>query len=424
MRKFGEITSFTVVSFNPASICGGVFNLRAGNWRLTRTATRKLAGAKDESALWRELRRELHGGGELILLTGAIPGGVFFTLDTVALPPREQRDALMMELPRRLLSLQDDPVLQFLPTTSPDESAETESLNVYSVERKSLETAVAPLRRGHLHADEFVHPLLMTRPGDPAAYLPGLDPDFWYRDRSFHRVGDAAAKLAAEEEWRKLLSDRFAFDVAPADFAELFPVLLVARGVIAGDLRRHRKELQMLPKEVRQVRFRGQLRLTAVLVAALVAVLGWRFVSSRWGDFQEYRRIVAKTKRLTNETKKMKKASSNSAKQKEMDRVLSAVPEGRDALTDLAEISKRLPDEVMVTLFRWNEDEILLALQSENEGLDLTAKFAPRWKTNIINQNTARNSPITSITARLVPADKMTAKKGRNGKNGKKNRGK
>ena len=120
MHKIGETTNFTVVSFNSATICGGVFNLRAGTWRMTRSAVRTLAGAKDESARWRELWKELSGGRDLIVLTGAIPGGVFFSYDTVALPPREQREALMMELPRQLLSPQNDPVVQFLPTASAD----------------------------------------------------------------------------------------------------------------------------------------------------------------------------------------------------------------------------------------------------------------------------------------------------------------
>ena len=79
MRKIGEITDFTVVSFNSAAICGGVFTLRAGKWRLTRSAVKKLAGAKDETALWRELWRELHGGRDLFVMTGAVPDGVFFT---------------------------------------------------------------------------------------------------------------------------------------------------------------------------------------------------------------------------------------------------------------------------------------------------------------------------------------------------------
>lgn len=421
MRKIGEITNFTVVSFNSAAICGGVFVLRGGTWRMTRSANRTISDAKDGSAMWRELWKELHGGGELIVLTGAVPGGIFFSYDTVALPPREQREALMMELPRQLLSPQNDPVVQFLPTASAD-SAEMQSLNVYTVERKDLEAALTPLRRGRLRADELVHPLLMTKPGDPAVFLPGIDPDFCFRDRGFHRIGGDGERSAAENEWRELLGKDIGFDDAKVDFWEFFPVLLVARGIICGDFRAHRKELQMLPKEVRPVRFRGQLRLAAVLFAALVAVLLFRFGRERWRDFKEYRKIVKETNELKNDTARMKKAVTKAAKEKkEMAKVLDSGSNGREVLSDLAAISKLLPKEVMLSDFRWNENEITLTIQSEIENLDLSEIFAPlrRWKVSDVQHRNARQSSITVINAKLIPSVKA-AKKGKGGKKKKK----
>lgn len=419
MRKIGETTNFTVVSFNPAAICGGVFELHAGAWKLVRTARRQLAGETDASAAWRELWKELRAGGDLIVLTGAVPDGVFFTFDTVALPPREQRDAVMMELPRRLLSPQDDPVVQFMPTPSPD-STEMESLNVCTVERKSLEAALAPFRRGRLRADELVHPLLMTRPDDPAAYLPGIDPGFCFQNRRFHTVGgDDSGRLAAEKEWREKFGACFGFDVPPADFAELFPVLLVARGVISGDFRSHRRELQLLPKEVHPVRFRGQLRLTALLLAALIAVVAWRFGRERWHDFREYRKVAAEINALKSQTQQMKNFIARTAKeQKEIAKVLNSGTCKREVLRDLAAVSKLLPPNVMLSDFRWSESEIALTLQSENENLDLSEVFAPfrGWKVSDVQHRNARQSTITVINAKLVPAVKTAGKNARNGK--------
>ena len=65
----------------------------------------------------------------------------------------------------------------------------------------------------------------------------------------------------------------------------------------------------------------------------------------------------------------------------------------------------------MVSEFRWNRDEIVLTLLSENENLDLTAKFAPKWRIGDAQFSNARNSPITSINLKLVPADRMTGRK-------------
>ncbi len=357
------------------------------------------------------------------MLTGAVPDGVFFTFDTVALPPREQREALMMELPRQLLSPQNDPVVQFMPMDSPD-STEMESLNVCTVERKSLEAMLAPLRRGRLRADELVHPLLMTKPDDPAIYLPGIDPEFFFRDRRFHKVGgDDSELIAAEAEWRKNFGKYFSSDLSSADLRELFPVLLVARGVISGDFRNHRKELQMLPKEVHPVRFRGQLRLTALLLAALIAAAAWRCGRERWHDFREYREVAAETNMLKNKTSQMKTAIARSAKeQKEIAKVLNSGTDNREVLRDLAAISKLLPPNVMLSDFRWNENEIALTMQSENENLDLSEVFAPLrgWKLSDVQHRNARQSAITVINAKLVPAVRNA---GKNTKNGRKTKG-
>ena len=427
MRKIGEITNFTVVSFNPAVICGGVFNLHAGSWKMTRSARKTLAGAKDESALWRELWKELHGGSELIVITGTVPGGVFFPFETVSLPPKEQREALMMELPRQLLSPQNDPVLQFMPAASAD-SEEMTSLNVYSVERKALETALAPLRRARLRADELVHPLLMVGPDDPAVLLPEIAPGFCFRNRRFHRTGDGdGERVAAEAEWRKIFAEYFAIDVPDVDFQKLLPVLIMARGIISGEFRRHRRELQLLPKEVRPVRFRGQLRLTALLVTALIAVSAYRFIRVRWHDFQEYRSIAAETEKVKSDTSRMQREITKITKeQKDISKALNYGGSSRRVLADMAAISGLLPQNVMLSDFRWNEKEISLTLLSENENLDLSEVFSPlrrRWQISDVQHRNAPQSAITVINAKLVAAGENVGRGGKNGKGGRNGKG-
>ena len=264
---------------------------------------------------------------------------------------------------------------------------------------------------------------IQVAPGDPAAFLPGIDPDFCFRDRRFHRVdGDDGERIAAENAWKELLAKDIAFDIPEADFQEFFPVLLVARGIISGKFRSHRKELQMLPKEMRPVRFRGQLRLTALLGAVLAALLLFQFVRVRWADFQEYRKCVAEAASLKSQTALMKKTITKSAKEKkEMEKVLGSGANGRGVLSDLAAISRLLPKDVMLSDFRWNENEIALTLQSENENLDLSEVFSPlrRWKVSDVQHRNARQSAITVINAKLIPADKTTGKNAKNGKNTK-----
>ena len=165
------------------------------------------------------------------------------------------------------------------------------------------------------------------------------------------------------------------------------------------------------------MRFRGQLRITALLFTALVAVLLFRFGRERWKDFQEYRKISKEISELKSETARMKKVTSSSSKEKkEMAKVLDAGVNGREVVSDLAAISKLLPDDVMLSDFRWNENEISLTIQSEKENLDLSVLFAPlrRWKVSDVQHRNSRMSAITVINAKLIPAH--TAKNGKGSK--------
>lgn len=426
MLKLGEIKNFTVVSFTSAAVCGGVFDTRSGRWHLRRTAERKLEGAKDPAAPWRELWRELHGGGDLVVLTGAVPGGVFFNFETLRLAPREQREALVLELPRQLLSPPDDPVFQYLPVGDGG-SADMEKLNVYAFERKALDAVTAPLRRARLRADELIHPLLTVKPGDPAVFLPGIDPGFYFCDGKFHRAAGEEQARAAEAEWKNILSGKFEFACEVADFRELFPVLLCARFIADGGFNRHRKELQLMPKELHPVRYRRQLRLTAILGGALLLTLLWSCGRERWREFSKYREVAAQTEELQRKNDQMQSALRRAGKeQKEIAKVINANFGESDVLGQLADISRLLPQDVMVTDFRWNETGIDLVLQSESENLDLPGVLKPltRWKVTDIHQRQGRFSATTTVTAKLVPADQSSAgnkngKKGKNPKGGK-----
>lgn len=413
MLKIGEIKNFTVISFNSGAICGGVFAMCAGRWHLCRTSSKDLTGTGDRSQLWRELCRELHGGADLVVLTGAVPGGVFFSLDTVTLPVREQREALTMELPRRMLKQPDDPVFQFLTVGSGD-SDDSGILNVYAFERKALDTVTAIPERIHLRADELIHPLLPVKPDDPPVYLPGIDPGFFFEKRKFHRFVNDGGAADAAAKWKRIMEREFVCDVPIGDFEEILPVLIVGRFIAAGDFHRRRKELEVLPHEMHPVRYRRQLRLTAVLGAALLLTMLWSCGSGRWQDFRSYRGVIAETEKLQRENDRMQNALRRSGKeQKDIAKVINADLGESDVLGQLADISRLLPQDVMVSDFRWGETGIDLVLQSESENLDLPGILKPlaQWKVAEIHQRQGRQSAITTITAKLVPADRRSAKK-------------
>ena len=421
MLKIGEIKNFTVISFDSDAIRGGVFAMRTGRWHLCRTSARKFAGAKDKAQLWRELWRELHGGSDLVVLTGAVPGGVFFSFDAIMLPVREQREALMMELPRQMLKPPDDPVLQFL-TVGRGDTDDTGILNVYAFERKAMDPITAQLGRAHLRADELIHPLLAVKPDDPAVYLPGIDPRFFFENRKFHRCAKDDGAEAAAAKWRHIMEHEFVWDVPVGDFGEFLPVLIVGRFIAAGEFHRRRRELEVMPRELHPVRYRRQLRLTAVLGTALLLTMLWSCGSGRWQDFRSYREVTAETEKLQRENDRMQNALRRSGKeQKDIAKVINANLGESDVLGQLADISRLLPQDVMVSDFRWGETGIDLVLQSESENLDLPGILKPlgQWKVAEIHQRQGRQSATTTITAKLVPADRRPAKKKNNVKGAK-----
>ena len=418
MLKLGEVKNFTVVSFNAGSICGGVFSADAdGVWHLAATSSKRLAGAKDETVLWRELMRELSGGGELIILTGAFPGGVLFSFKTVALATGDQREALFMELPRQMLRPPADAALQFLPTGTVDEEG-MRRLNVYVFERKNMLSAIEPFRRSRLFADEFIHPLLTVGMDDPEVYLPGLDPDFYFGEGKFHRAAADADRTAAHEKWRDVIGRIFSGVPADCDLDEFLPVFLVARFIVSGGYQQYRKALQVLPDELHPVRFRRHLQLTAVLLIALVAVSTWNFSRGRWQDFKSYREVSEEIAEVKRKTETMQATLRRSAKeQKDIAKVLGGGACTNDIIGQFFALSKLLPQDVMLTDLRWSETGIDIVLQSESENLDLPGVLRPlsNWKVTDINQRQGRFSATTTVTAKLVPADQ--------GKGGKKSKG-
>ena len=415
--KLGELKDFTVISFNSESICGCAFTADAEDrWRIAAVSVKRLAGAKDEAVLWRELWHDLHGGSDLIILTGAFPGGVLFGFDAIALAPHEQREALMMELPRQMLRPPENPVLQYLP-----DGAETpdgmQKLQVYAFARQSMDAVVGMLRRARLSADEFIHPLLTVGKDDPAVFLPALDPEFYFAGGKFHRVLGSEAELAdAGARWRAVIEAEFSELPPECGLEEFLPVFLVARFIASGRFRHCRHELKVLPDEVHPVRFRRHLQLTAVLFIALVAVSIWNFSRGRWQELRAYREAAAEVEELKRSTDTMQATLRRTAKeQKDIAKVVNADLGTHYIIGQLAALSRLLPQDVMLTDFRWNENGIDLVLQSESENLDLPGVLRPlsNWKVTDINQRQGRFSATTTVTAKLVPVEKSKSAKGK-----------
>jgi len=406
-----EARKIAVLGFEPERLRLARFVLRSRRWSMERPELFELDPEQPGDG-WQRALSAAGRDSQLILLTGEVPGGIFFQCPSVELPPAEQRDALALELPRHLLRVPKEPVMQFLAGASDAEGAVR--VNTYLFGREGLEFLVSRLSLAGGGADNFCYPLLALEPDDPPVRLAGSEEGFFFEAGAWRRLPEAAA-TAAEERWRDRLCALFDFPAEfPGGFGEWIPLMLAASLAVRGELSRHRAELRVLPREVRPVRYRAQLILAAILGGALLLVGGWNWGRGFFSNFSAGRRLSGEIRELQNRSASIQRELKRTARErKEMAKIL-AQPQGEhDVLGTFALISKLLPRTVMVSSLRWSDSGIDLVMQSEEGNLDVQSILRPltAWKIGQLQQRQFGDSAVTTVTVKLVPAETSLSSK-------------
>ncbi len=402
MNRKGNIGEFAVLAFAGDSVRGCLFRRRKGNYSVERSFIEKLDPANPAEG-WKRGLKTLGRGKECPLyLTGALTGGIFFTCRSIELPQKAMREALEFELPQQMLRVPDDCRFQFVAGKADEEG--NVPVNLYAIPGASLEHIAAMLTQGGGRADEFIYPLLGQGAGDPPVELPRIEADFRFADGEWQpRRG-----VMDNGPWGKSLGGIFRFpDDASFRFDDYLECLLTARLVIQPDFKAGERGLRILPKELKPKRFRNQLRLTGILLAALAGFYIWSMSGGWVNGYRAYREAVSERDSLKAENDRTQTALRRMEKElRELNRVVNLSAGEEDVVGKLALLTGLLPSNVLVSSLRWSEGSIDLILQTEAENFDAAALFRriPGWKIGQLQQR-RQGDTVNVITLKLVPAE-------------------
>ena len=411
------VKNFAVLFFTPDSVRGARFERADKIWKLTRCAATAL-DQDNPAASWKSILKEIQHRDGLLLLTGALPGGVFFQFKSAELSSREQRGAVEIELSRHLMSIPEKRLLQFASSTAGDDLQV--NVGVYIFEESSLNGISAKMTQSACRADGFVYPFLAVDPGDPELYLPEIEPAFAFCKGAWNTVNDPEKAIESTRlNWQDIIRRSIVFPTDGEngfDFSAMLPILAVARMFATGKFERNRNALAVLPERLRPVRFRGHLIITSLLTVLIIINILWHY-GRIWGaDYSSYKALQNENKKLKRDIDMARRNSKRLQKeQKEMERVIEAGSGDPDVIQKFALLSNALPGNVLVSSLRWSESSVDMVLQCEDAKLDLPSIINPLgyWKIGQLQQRQTGDSAVATITLKLLPvAKKVTAAKG------------
>ena len=381
------IKNFAVLYFTPETVRGARFERTDKQWKLVCCSSSPI-DSENPAAAWKSVLKEIERRDTLLLLTGALPDGVFFQFNSVELSSKEQRGAVELELSRHLMQIPGDHMFQFAAGT-PGEDLRV-PVGVYIFDSKALNSVSARMSQCSCRADGFIYPFLALEPGDPKLFLPEIESGF-----AFFTGGSAENESG---QWQELISKLVKLPQDGKDgfdFNLMLPLLIVARMVISGKFIRNRAALAVLPEKLRPVRFRGHIIVT-VLLLILIGLNGLWQLSRTWGaDYRKYKALQSENRKLKRDIDSARRSSKRLLKeQKEMERVIAAGTGDPDVIAKFALLCNALPGNVLVSSLRWSENSVDLVLQCEDAKLDLPRIINPLgyWKIGQLQQRQGGDS--------------------------------
>ena len=401
------IKHFSVLHFAPDMVRGARFERTEKQWKLCCCASAEL-DEENPAAAWKTVLKAIERRDGVLILTGALPDGVFFQFKSTELPPREQRGAVELELSRHLMNVPEDRVFQFASTVPGDDLQVT--VGVYLFQDNSLNRISARMTQSSCRADGFVYPFIALEPGDPELYLPEIEPEFCFANGSWHPVNDRDEAIRKTGElWQDIFNRILSYPENGKDgfdFDKMLPLLMAAKMVISGSFMRNRTALAVLPEKLRPVRFRGHITITVLLLILLLLNLAWNYGRSWSADFQKYRALQNESRKLKRDIDSARRSSKRMLKeQKEMERVISSGAGDPDVIQKFALLCNALPGNVLVSNIRWSENSVDMMLQCEDAKIDIPRIINPLgyWKIGQLQQRQTGDSAVATINLKLIP---------------------
>ena len=361
--------------------------------------------ASSEHAEWQRaadvVLKELSVNNSVYLVLAMAPdasGG--FECDLPKASAEVMRETLRFEVPRQLMSIPEDFRLQFVPVGEPGENG-TQRVRCAVFPESSLHkicNQIAPLRN---KPDVMINPLLTlpeNLPADAAVKLPFMEKEFCWQNGSW--------QLSGSKECNSTL-DKMIFDHCSGDCPREYRTAVMAAEYAAKSLFVRNSVLAgvvVLPDFLRPARFRTQLRVMALLAILLVAVNVFRYAGDITASFREQKQLNAQVRNMRSRVADLhKKVKAGEKQLKETQRTAELKLGSRECLGYLGYLSEKLPDEVLVNNFRWNEGTIDMNLQTMSAELDLVSFFnrLPGFKVLSASQRTNPANNFTNANVKL-----------------------
>ena len=320
------------------------------------------------------------------------------------------QEALRFELPRYLLNVPENIQLQYT-TEKSDSTSGMQRVRCAVVPAESLHKLYGQLARLSRKVDAVIHPLL-TLPWllhAQSVQLSGFEAGYCWCNGSWQLMGKKNAgecNRAVDEYIRSVYGSSYdvlgtaALDAAlrTACLGGFFALQQFRNGS------RRQAALNLLPDYLRPARYRKHLRLMALLVLLLVAVNVCRYAGSFWEQYRINRRQIAEVNNLRSKVQELRRAVKSGEKElKEIQRTAELKLGSRECLSYLGYLSDKLPDDVLLSNFRWNEGSVDLNLQTTSEELDLVSFFnrLPGFKVQSASQRSNPNNNLTVANVKL-----------------------
>ena len=394
---------YQIVSFSPAAMRVCKFRKHGQKYRIVSWNTVPCEQGGESAALRKALE---DNGGQIsgcMVLTGAMESGTFFTCQGAPLNVRAQKNALEFELPLHMLQVPQDCVLQF--TRFPAQSeGETDRLNVYAFDGVAINHLASFLTMAKVKADEFIYPLLGIKHDDPPICLPEIESGFCWQHGEWVPFRGSAEEC--NKQWAAVLENNFEFPVGK-DFSvsDYLACLLVMRLIMAKSFAANEPSVRIMPPKLRPSRCRSQVIIMIFLL--LVLGLGWSYRTGirAFHQYQQYSDLVTERNAIRDKTKKIKAELKKAEKiKKELEKNSTISAGDPSLLNKLYDLSLALPEDTLVTQFRFNDGNCDLNIQTQNRNTDLSQRMHfSYWRIGRLNQRIS--DTIVTFTVSLIKTE-------------------
>lgn len=417
--NIAKYKSFAVIAFSREKLQGAVFRRMKTKYELLRFSS-LVPDPEEPVKSWKDLFRDLAiSKDDPLILCGALKKGLFFRTSMAEIPVKAIRNALSLELPRRMLSTElEDMLIEFTllssgaeentdPATEKEEEKGEIKVNAYALPHSSMEELSRILVQCGKKADAFLYPFLALQDSDPPLYLPETEKNYYFDSGSWQVTDpDMEDPAGSDALWRKIFQSAFKLP-DPFPVKDFYSLLLCARFAISGAFHESEEGINILPAKLRPSRLKTLLKFSAVFLLLILLNSLWSCSGEWLHNRKKFSSLTKEKAALQEENRKLRARIRRSEKEgKELQRASLLKAGEHKIVSKLYDLTSFLPNNVMLSSMRWSDSGLDLTMFSENNSSisEIFRTKFPYWKLANIQQRNFGGAA-TMITVKLTNTD-------------------